>query len=257
MSGTRHKPEPHARAVSWTWSAAYTWPSRRNDWGQLLFASRGVLTVGTDAGLWIVPPHQAVWVPAGVTHSVKVGGRVAIRAVYLSTKLKRRLPRTCRVIELSPLLWELLRRAMKLKTLDRRRAEERHLLDVLVDQLRALPVAPFDLPMPRDARGVRAATLVRDSPAKRHRLAEVAKTSAASSRTLERLFRTETGWSFGAWRQRARLLRALELLAEGTTVTKTAIAVGYDSTSAFVAAFRRALGNTPGRYFKWSVASGQ
>jgi AraC-like DNA-binding protein len=56
--------------------------------------------------------------------------------------------------------------------------------------------------------------------------------------------------TFGTWRQRARLLRALQLLASGSTVTGTAIAVGYESTSAFVHAFRRALGTTPGRYFR-------
>jgi AraC-like DNA-binding protein len=69
------------------------------------------------------------------------------------------------------------------------------------------------------------------------------------------LFRAETGLSFGAWRQRARLLSALQLLAENESVTQTAIAVGYASTSAFVAAFRRALGNTPGQYFTQLDAS--
>jgi AraC-like DNA-binding protein len=63
------------------------------------------------------------------------------------------------------------------------------------------------------------------------------------------LFRSETGLSFGAWRQRARLIRALQLLADDVSVTQTAIAVGYESTSAFVAAFRRTIGTTPGRYF--------
>ena len=81
-------------------------------------------------------------------------------------------------------------------------------------------------------------------------LHEVARGAGASTRTIERLFRDETGLSFGAWRQRARLARALQLLADDATVTQAAIAVGYESVSAFVAAFRRTVGITPGQYFR-------
>lgn len=242
--------EPQVRTLSVAWAVAYTWRDRTSDWGQILFASRGMLTVHTDTGLWVVPVHQAVWVPAGVRHSVEVAGGVAMRSLYLHTSLRVGLPGGCRVVEISPLLREILRRTLRLKTLDRRITVERHLLDVLLDELTIVPVVPLDLSMPRDVRGARAAALIRAQPAARHTLAEVARASAASARTLERVFRSETGLPFGVWRQRARLLRALQLLAEGDTVAEVASAVGYESTSAFVAAFRRALGTTPGRYFK-------
>jgi AraC-like DNA-binding protein len=252
--------EPQVRAMSVAWAAAYVWKDRVGEWGQLLFASRGTLTVHTDVGLWVVPAHQAVWVPAGVRHSVEVAGGIAMRALYLNDSLGRslpsRLPGTCRVVEISPLLREVLRRAMRLRTLDRRIAPERHLIDVLLDELTILPMVPLDLPIPRDPRGARAAAVMRADPAARHSLAEVARAAAASSRTLERLFRRETGLPFGVWRQRARLLRALQLLAEGSaTVAALAGAVGYESASAFVAAFRRAMGTTPRRYFKQSAAA--
>jgi len=246
--------------MSVAWAAAYTWRDRRSEWGQLLFAARGMLTVHTDAGLWVVPAHQAVWVPAGVRHGVEVAGGVAMRALYLSgalgDALHARLPGTCRVVEISPLLREVLRRSLRLRTLDRRIPAERHLLDVLLDELTLLPLLPLDLPMPRDARAARAAASIRAEPAARHTLAEAARASAASVRTLERLFRAETGLPFGIWRQRARLLRALQLLAEGGTVAGAANAVGYESTSAFVFAFRRALGTTPGRYFRRAPSAG-
>jgi AraC-like DNA-binding protein len=220
------------RTLSVAWAAAYTWRDRVSEWGQLLFASRGMLTVHTDAGLWVVP------------------GGVAKRSLYLHTAVRSRLPDACRVVEISPLLREVLRRAMRLRTLDRRIAEERHLMDVLLDEVTVLPLTPLDLPMPRDARAVRAAAWMRTEPAARQTLAEVSRAAAASARTLERLFRSETGLPFGVWRQRARFLLALQRLAEGGSVAEVASAVGYESTSAFVAAFRRALGTTPGRYFK-------
>jgi AraC-like DNA-binding protein len=253
MSRSRQPEGPQVRLSSVAWAAAYTWRDRVSEWGQILFASRGTLTVYTDEGLWVVPVHQAVWIPAGVRHAVEVAGGVALRSLHLHPSVRVRLPDTCRVVEISPLLREILRRAMRLRTLDRRVVAERHLLDVLLDELTILPLTPLDLPLPRDPRGVRAAACIRGEPAARHTLAEVARASAASARTLERLFRTETGLPFGVWRQRARLLRALQLLAEGEAVAEVANAVGYESPSAFVAAFRRALGTTPGRYFKKPV----
>jgi AraC-like DNA-binding protein len=240
--------------MSVAWAEGYTWRGRvSEEWGQLLFPSRGTLTVHTAAGLWVVPFHQAVWVPAGVRHDVEVAGGVAMRALYLHPAAlparRGRLPEVCRVVEISPLLREILRRVLRLRTLDRRVVAERHLLAVLLDEITVLPLAPLDLPMPRDPRGVRAAEWIRAEPAARNTLAEVAYAAAASPRTLERLFRSETGLPFGVWRQRARLLRALQRLAEGEPVAAAANAVGYESTSAFVAAFRRALGTTPGKYF--------
>jgi AraC-like DNA-binding protein len=153
-------------------------------------------------------------------------------------------------VNISPLLRELLRRALKLQTLDRTVRAQKNLMELMLDELAALSVASVDLPMPRDPRALRAALSVRESPDARHSLADAARHAGASTRTLERLFRAETGLPYGMWRQRARFLRALQLLAEHENVTTTALAVGYESTSAFVAAFRRAIGITPGQYFK-------
>lgn len=107
----------------------------------------------------------------------------------------------------------------------------------------------------RTARGVTAAAMIRSSPERRLTLGEVAGKAGASPRTLERLFRGETGLAFGAWSQRARLLFALQLLAGGRSVTSVSLATGYESLSAFVAAFRRVFGTTPGRYFQADRAS--
>jgi AraC-like DNA-binding protein len=175
---------------------------------------------------------------------------VSMRTLYLHASLIADLPTTCRVVHVSPLLRELLLHAVRRKTLDRRETTERHVIDVLLDQLAVLPVAPLELPMPRDPRAARAAALVRAAPDVRLRLARLAREAGASPRTLERVFRAETGLAVGAWHQRARMLRALELLAAGEAVTRTSLSLGYESPSAFVAAFRRVFGTTPGRYFK-------
>lgn len=79
-------------------------------------------------------------------------------------------------------------------------------------------------------------------------MTEITRDAHASVRTLERLFRAETGLSLGAWRRRARVIHAMELLADGATVTTAGLATGYATTSAFVQAFRREVGVTPGSF---------
>ncbi len=86
-------------------------------------------------------------------------------------------------------------------------------------------------------------------------LADLARTSGASVRTIERAFLDQTGMTFGRWRQQARLLEAIRLLGEGTQVTAVAMSVGYRSPSAFVAAFKKCLGRTPAQYFRIEEAS--
>ena len=87
-----------------------------------------------------------------------------------------------------------------------------------------------------------------DLPANQHGLDEWAREVGASKRTLTRLFPAQTGMSFGLWCQQRRLLRALEFLDSGYNVTAVALELGYESTSAFIAMFRRCLGETPARY---------
>jgi AraC-like DNA-binding protein len=249
MSRSRQRSGPQIRTAWVVYATRFAWRGHASEWGQLISASRGATTVSTETGVWVVPSHQAVWVPPKIRHDVEVPARAAMRRLYVKPPFTRRLPAQCRAVNVSPLLRELIKRAFQLQTLDRSKRVQRNLMELLLDELAVLPVAPIDLPMPRDTRALRGARFVREMPDGAHTLARVAKHAGASSRTLERLFRAETGLSFGAWRQRARLLHALQLLADDATVTSTALAVGYESTSAFVAAFRRTIGTTPGRYF--------
>jgi AraC-like DNA-binding protein len=164
--------------------------------------------------------------------------------------LSRRLPRECRVINVSALLRELILHVSKRAAADPHLASEGHAIALLLDQLVAIEVVPLQLPLLRDPRAARAASLLATSAGTRRSLASVGRVAGASPRTLQRLFAAETGLTFEKWRQRARLIRSVELLSEGRKVTRVALDVGYDSPSAFIAMFRRELGSTPRRYLQ-------
>lgn len=54
--------------------------------------------------------------------------------------------------------------------------------------------------------------------------------------------------SFHQWRTLLRIQRALLELGDGTSVTGTAMRLGWSNPSSFIEAFTDLVGETPGRY---------
>jgi AraC-like DNA-binding protein/mannose-6-phosphate isomerase-like protein (cupin superfamily) len=225
-------------------------PPHTHPRAQLLYSARGTVTTVADEGSWVAPPERAIWVPAGVRHSTRHSAGTELRSVFVRMDAVPGLPTHCAVVQVSPLLRELLLAVMDLPTLYDEDGADGRLVRVLLDRIAALPDEPLHLPMP--ARGnLRAiATELAEHPGVS--LAEAAGEAAMSPRSFARHFQAETGLSFGAWQRQARLLRALELLGARHGVGDVAFTLGYESTSAFIAMFRRAFGTTPTRYFEAS-----
>lgn len=221
-----------------------------HDWHQLIYASEGVMGVRTPAGEWVVPPNRGVWVPAGAKHSIELSGPVFIQTLYVHPTVQADLPLNCAAVNISPLLRELILHAIACGPLDQRRPEQARLIAFVLDQLSVLPTMALQLPAITDSRATRLVEWMRAHPEDQSSLKQLARRADMSVRTLERLFLHHTGMTLGKWRQQLRLLHALRLLAHRRSITEVALAVGYDSTSAFIAAFKRILGTTPGRYFE-------
>lgn len=237
--------QPYARDYPAGWDTGLH--SHRR--AQLVFASSGVMTVTTRSGLWVVPPQRAVWVPTGESHSLRMHGPVQLRTLYLDEAIAAELPRRPQVLSVTPLLRALVLRLMGLPAEATQEGAGARLVAVLLDELHCGAEAPMHLPEPRHPGLRRICAALRNEPADRRELTEWGRLVGASARTLARRFQEETGMGFAAWRQQARLLAALPLLAQGQAVTSVALDVGYDGPSAFIAAFRRSFGVTPGRYF--------
>ena len=238
------------------YSAGHVVPLHFHDRDQLVYASQGVMTVRTGKGTWVVPTHRAVWIPETVPHSITMSGKVAMRTLYLKARLARSLPRDCCVINVSPLLNELILHICNCGSLDKKVAWQRHLIDVVVDQLKAIQSVPLQLPNLSDPRALKVAEALMADPGNRQPLAQICRESGATRRTIERLFQEDTGMTLGKWRQQLRLMQAMRLLGDGAKVTQAALEAGYATPSAFIAAFRKSLGTTPTLYFKTSAVEG-
>jgi AraC-like DNA-binding protein len=225
-------------------------PEHSHPEDQLLFASQGVMTLHTPQGIWVVPPLRAVWIPANTPHSVAISGTVLMRTLYLLPGLCRRMGRRCAVINVTPLLRELILTACRNPKLRKKNPVERRIIECIVDQLQAVQSISLQLPSIADPRASRIVKTLSANPADPRTLSSLCRACGASKRTMQRLFLEETRMTFSRWRQQLRLLHALQLLASGEQVTNVALESGYQSPSAFISTFRKQLGATPARYMK-------
>jgi AraC-like DNA-binding protein len=198
--------------------------------------------------MWIVPPQRALWMPAGVVHGIEMLDQVSMRTLYLRDDAAATMPASCRVLQVSPLLRELIVRATELPLHYDEEGVTGHLVALLLAELHGSQTLGLHLPMPHSQRLAVLCRSLLDHPGDRRTLAQWAQTLNTSERTLARLFQKETSLSFAAWRQQARVLEAMGRLGGGAPVTQVALDLGYDSVSAFSAMFRRAAGASPSTF---------
>ena len=232
------------------YAAGATFPSHAHGRGQFAFAACGAISVATPAGNWLVPPQRACWVPGGIEHAMTMRGAVTMVNTYIAndTALAAGLPEQCGVFGVSPLLKELLATARGLPALYDENHRDGKLMALLVAEMAAMPLLPLNAPLPAEPRLTRVCQQLFAAPSITIGLDQVAAAAGMSRRTFTRLFRTQTGASFAAWRQQVCLLAAIERLSMGQPVTRVALDLGYASPSAFAAAFRQMLGTAPSQY---------
>ena len=223
-------------------------PPHSHSRGQLFSLRSGLVIVKVDSGTWVLPPQGCAWIPPHQEHAVRSSGPVVGWCIFVSPEFCSGLPGKPRVLAVSDLLRALIDRFSEWSPSQTLKPSDRRLVQVFRDELMTAVVQRLHLPAPRDERLMRILDTLSKDPGDTRTIAEWARWSAMSKRTLTRSFVKETGMTFAQWRQQSRLFAALERLSEGESVTDVAIAVGYSSVSAFIEVFRQSFGVTPGSY---------
>lgn len=222
-------------------------PVHQHRKSQLVLALHGGVVCEVPGALWMVPPNCAVWVPSGMPHSNRATPNARIGLLFVEPGAVA-LPDSCCTLAISPLVRELIQHLAGLPHDYAPDSATGRIARVLLDELPNMPVERLHLPTSSEPRIRRIAdALIRD-PADRSTLPEWARRVALSERSLARLMRRETGLSFGRWRQQLQLLVALRELAAGASVQQVSAALGYESVTAFIIMFKKALGQPPTKY---------
>lgn len=225
-------------------------PEHAHDWGQLVYAISGVLTVTIVGRSFVISPEQAVWLPSGIIHRVGTLLGTEFRSLWIASEAGVGLPREPTVHAVGPLLKALIAETVDLRPEENDRGYAGRVTDLILDQLRRAAPIPAALQWPQsEILSGLCATLYAD-PADTRSAEEWACALGMSSRTLTRRFEAEIGMSLRSWRRRMRLFKAVELLGGGMDVTSVALELGYGSPSAFIYAFRTEMGASPRSYMR-------
>lgn len=221
--------------------------------GQLVFALGGGVMCRVPNGLWMVPPHCGVWLPGGTPHTNIATANARIFFVFIEPGAAD-LPDRCCTLSISPLLRELI-----VALSDRMQhdvGDATLVAQLLLNELPQMPVQQLHLPISGEPRLRRIAADLADDPSDRSTMAQWAGRVAMSESSLARLVLSETGLTFGRWRQQLHLIVALRELSAGVSVQQVSTSLGYESVTAFITMFKKALGKPPAKYLSDIVQGG-
>lgn len=222
-------------------------PRHQHPEGQLILALHGAVTCTAADRIWIAPPGSGIWIPGGVPHSNQVTSNARLSYLFVDPEAAK-LPERCCTLSVSPMLREMI---VHLANVPDSYSAEDHtgrLVRVLLDELALMPNEGLELPVSSHPKIVMIAEALTAKPGDRRTLEKWAAYAAISERSLKRLMIKETGMTFGRWRRQLHLVIALRELASGAAVQTVSSDLGYESTTAFIVMFKKALGTTPTRY---------
>ncbi|UXB18061.1 helix-turn-helix transcriptional regulator [Stenotrophomonas maltophilia] len=216
--------------------------------GQLILALHGAVTCEVANALWIVPPQCGVWIPGGMPHSNRATANARLCYLFVEPGIVD-LPMQCVTLAISPMLREMILHLADAPLDYPHGSHTDRLARVLLDELVRMPAEHLSLPVSHHPKVRALAAALSADPADRSTIGQWAVRLALGERTLTRLIERETGLSFGRWRQQLHLLIAIRELAAGAPVQRVSETLGYESVTAFITMFKKALGLSPARYF--------
>lgn len=245
---TPHYPAPVALADSVRVEGAHQIQAHSHDRAQLIHSREGRLVVEIGSRAWLVTPQTALWIPAGSVHTVTACESVHYVSLFVDDKVAQGISNKVQSVLMQPLLQQLALSAAEFSLTIEADSTEARIIEVILDQLRAIESCELVLPLPIDKRLEHEVAKLIRQPTRSQAVQAIAKKANMSVRTLERVFKKETAMSFKQWRCRLLVLRAIELLRLAYPVKVVALELGYQSTSAFISMFKSIMNETPAAY---------
>jgi AraC-like DNA-binding protein/quercetin dioxygenase-like cupin family protein len=233
-----------------------TTPSHTHRRGQLIFASSGVMECTTHDGRWLIPPQLALWMPGGIEHVMHARTEVNLRTLWIRVDdAPVHLPDGPTLIYVTPLLRELILRALEMPIGDALTGSAAHVVALILYELEFSRIGNFHVPRVAHARLRRVEEALRLDPGDTRDIPAWADLANMSPRTFARHLSAEVGMSFADWRQQIRLTEATVRLVSGEPIGSIAVSLGYENIGSFSRMFKRAMGASPSEFGKENMAA--
>lgn len=234
-------------------SAETSYPVEGHGWGEFVYSFRGMVELSVGQGHFLTPPHYGLWLPPGAVHGASTRPNTSYCILDITEELCGPLPDTVCSLEVSGIVKAILTDLVAREVTHARTESDERLMNVLIDQMSQASRRESYLPTSADRALGRVLEYLRQDPGDDRSLAEWADVVHSTERTLARRCRRDLGMSFLEWRQRLRLFQSLSMLQDGQKVQVVATAMGYRTSSAFIAMFNRMTGSTPDEFRKRSA----
>ena len=222
-------------------------PMHSHEWGEFIYSFSGVMEITINDNRYLVLPHYGIWVPPNVTHQCRNNKQARHCSIYIAWDFCVEFCMLPCSVQISPLMRSMLhhlRDVSGFRTSD----EQERFLHVFMDQLRNAPCIESYLPASADPQLAGLLQELERNPGDNRSVKDLACSLGMTERTLARRCRKDLGITLLEWRQRLRAIKALVMLEDGLNVEQTALELGYSSSSAFIAMFKRLMGKTPAEF---------
>ncbi len=221
---------------------------------QAIFVKSGLLSVVNQHGRYFVPANQVIIIPEQTLHELLAKTAVELTIFYFDQQQASSLPTHTQIVSAGKTLQALLSETTSINNEEAWQGRHGRLLRLLRDYLSEAPPLDIFLPYPQDSRLVSITDKLLKHPSLKSDLISWGKFVNASSRTLTRLFKKETGITYSEWRQRLNIQIAVKHLVSGDSVSNIATLLGYESSSAFIYMFKKQMGISPNQFLKQTIS---
>lgn len=223
-------------------------PLHHHEQDLFVFVQSGYLRCYVDQGYWLVPAQSAIWIPAGQAHSNDYKKETHVAFAFI--KKNDQFATQTKLLSIPSWMRELL---LYLASHEYPTSSDRlqdQMAHVFLQGLKQAEALNFFAPLPSQEGLKQMAEQIMHQPQQRKKLTQWAEEFHCSERTLARRILTHTGLSFSKWQQLLLVLLAIQQLSNEKTIKQISFDLGYESTSAFIAVFKKHVKMTPKQFYQ-------
>ncbi|WP_126650759.1 helix-turn-helix domain-containing protein [Chryseobacterium aureum] len=222
--------------------------------GQLVYVESGFQYITIEEKIYLLPQNHAVWIPPNAVHKTNSHSeKIKLMIMFANISTKNPFYRDVNVFSVPPVLKEMIKYAEKWSKVITPDNDENIFLKALFNELPRFVEHSLTLhiSLPKDQRLTKVVEYLHTHYQHEIQMKDLGDEALLSFRTLERIFKKETGLTLSKYQQMLRIIKSMEFLSSGNlTVSETAYKVGYKSVQAYTRSFFSVMQFRPTDFMK-------